>query len=49
MLKTKESSQNEYEFISLDELVPEDHLLRLIDKYIHFSFIIEKDSSILQW
>lgn len=42
MLKTKESSQNKYEFISLDELVPEDHLLRLIDKYIDFSFIIEK-------
>lgn len=42
MLKSKESSQNELEFISIDELVPEDHLLRLIDKYIDFSFIIEK-------
>jgi len=41
MLKTKESSQNEYEFISIDELVPENHLLRLIDKYIDFSFILE--------
>jgi hypothetical protein len=25
MLKSKEMSQNEYEFISIDELVPENH------------------------
>jgi transposase len=42
MLKSKESSQNEYEFVSIDELVPENHLLRLIDKYIDLSFILEK-------
>jgi transposase len=42
MLKSKEMSQNKYEFVSIDELVPENHLLRLIDKYIDLSFILEK-------
>jgi transposase len=45
MLKSKEMSQNEYEFVSIDELVPENHLLRLIDKYIDLSFILEKTQS----
>jgi hypothetical protein len=31
----KESSQSEYEFVTIDELVPEKHLLRLIDIYIY--------------
>ena len=34
MFKPKESSQSEYEFVSINELVPDDHLLRLIYKYI---------------
>ncbi|MGG3626454.1 IS1182 family transposase [Bacillus gobiensis] len=42
MLKSKEFSQNEFEFVSIDDLVPDNHLLRLIDQYIDFSFIIEK-------
>jgi hypothetical protein len=42
MFKPRESSQSEYEFLSFDELVPDDHLLRLIDKYIDFSFLLEK-------
>jgi transposase len=42
MFKPKESSQSEYEFVSIDELVPDDHLLRLIDKYIDFTFLLEK-------
>jgi transposase len=42
MFKPKESSQNEIEFISIDELVPSDHLLRKIDQYIDFSTILEK-------
>jgi transposase len=42
MLKPREYTQNEYEFVSIDEMVPSDHLLRLIDRYIDFSFIIEK-------
>lgn len=42
MLRSKESSQNEYEFVSIDELVPENPLQRLIDQHIDFSFILEK-------
>jgi transposase len=42
MFKPKDYSQNEYEFVSIDELVPDDHLLHLIDKYIDFSFLLEK-------
>ncbi|MBT2736471.1 hypothetical protein J7E66_17250, partial [Bacillus sp. ISL-7] len=36
------STQSEYEFVSIDELVPDNHLLRLIDKYIDLSFLLEK-------
>ncbi|MCM3765297.1 IS1182 family transposase [Neobacillus niacini] len=42
MFKPKEPSQSEFEFVSIDELVPDDHLLRLIDKYVDFSFLLEK-------
>jgi transposase len=42
MLKTSGTTQNEYEFVSIEEFVPSDHLLRKIDQYIDFSFIIEK-------
>ena len=42
MFKPKGSSQTEFEFVSIDELVPDDHLLRLIDKYIDFSTLLEK-------
>lgn len=33
MFKTRESSQSEYEFVSTDELVNDDHFLRLIEGY----------------
>ena len=40
MLKDKAvSQQNEYEIVLLEELVPQDHLLRKIDKAVDFSFI----------
>jgi hypothetical protein len=43
LFKPKDYCQIEYEFVSIDELVPvDDHLLRLIDKYIDFSFLLEK-------
>ncbi len=29
----------EYEFVMLEELVPEDHLLRKMEKAVDFSFI----------
>ncbi|MDF2607505.1 MAG: family transposase [Bacillales bacterium] len=42
MLKTRGTTQNEYEFISIEEFVPSDHLLRKIDQYIDFSFLLRR-------
>lgn len=42
MLTDKSKTQNTYEFVCIEDLVPQDHLLRKIDKYIDFSFIKEK-------
>lgn len=40
MLREKETSkQKEYEIVRLDELVPQDHILRKIDAAVDFSFI----------
>lgn len=41
MLKAR-TAQPEFEFVTLDELVPDDHLLRKIDAAIDFEFIREK-------
>lgn len=41
MLTRKENEQMNYEFVLLDELVKEDHLLRKINKYIDFDFIYD--------
>ncbi|MFE4714768.1 IS1182 family transposase [Paenibacillus sp. NPDC056722] len=42
MLRAKREKQQAYEFVSIEDLVPQDHLLRKVDKYIDFSFIDEK-------
>jgi transposase len=42
MFHTRKETQNELEFVYIDDLVPKDHLLRKIDQYIDFSFIPEK-------
>ncbi|WP_070121852.1 IS1182 family transposase [Bacillus marinisedimentorum] len=42
MFQSKKERQNEIEMVTIDELVPENHLLRKIDQYIDFSFIPEK-------
>jgi hypothetical protein len=42
MLRSDKEKQQNYEFVLIEELVPQDHLLRIIDKHIDFSFIIEK-------
>ena len=40
MLRDKETSkQKEYEIVLLDDLVPQDHILRKIDAAVDFSFI----------
>lgn len=40
MYHTMNSSRNDAGLVLLDKLIEEDHLLRKIDKYIDFSFII---------
>ncbi|MDP4098519.1 IS1182 family transposase [Paenibacillus sp. P96] len=42
MLRSNSNVQNSYEFVCLEELVPQNHLLRKIHKHIDFSFILEK-------
>lgn len=44
LLTSKKESQLTYEFVCIEDLVPRDHLLRKIDRYIDFSFIREKAS-----
>ena len=40
MLVTGQNRQRKMEFVLIDDLMPQDHLLRKIDKYIDFSFIV---------
>ncbi|WP_169444586.1 transposase, partial [Massilia niastensis] len=42
MLKTPSPFQHELEMVTLEQLVPQDHLLRLIDRHIKFDFIREQ-------
>ena len=42
MLRQPAPIQYELEMVTLEELVPQDHLLRLIDRHIRFDFIREK-------
>ncbi|MFP3489148.1 transposase, partial [Staphylococcus sp. SIMBA_130] len=42
MFQSRQNRQNELEMVTIEELVPENHLLRKIDHYIDFSFIPEK-------
>lgn len=42
MLREQDNKQTSLEFVSIEELVPKDHLLRKIDKVIDFTFIREK-------
>ena len=39
MLPKNKASQSELEFVSIVELVPEDHLLRKVERAIDFEFI----------
>jgi transposase len=41
-LRSNRNKQKHYELISIEDLVPQDHMLRKIDKYIDFSFIDDK-------
>ncbi|MBN3524614.1 hypothetical protein [Paenibacillus apiarius] len=49
LLNSKQSenkAHNEMELICMDLLVPQDRLLRLIDKHVDFSFIREKEKEL---
>ena len=46
MLKTPTPFQHELEMVSLEQLVPKDHLLRLIDRHIAFDFIRERTQAL---
>lgn len=39
MIKERKESQSQIEVVMLEDLVPQNHILRKIDKYIDFSFI----------
>lgn len=41
LTKNSENKRSQPQIISIDDLVPEDHLLRLIDKAIDWSFIYD--------
>ena len=41
MLKDPAPKQHTLEMVTLEELVPQDHLLRAIDRHIDFEFIRE--------
>lgn len=42
MLTKEDSRQPTMEFVELDRLVPDDHILRYIDKWVNFAFIYDK-------
>lgn len=46
MLRPNHGKQNSYEFVSIEDLVPQDHMLRKVDKYINFEFIRDKVDSL---
>ncbi len=39
--KREEERRNQLEVVALDELVPEDHLVRKIDQAIDFDFVYD--------
>ena len=41
MTSNTEIKREQLQFVSMDDLVPQDHMLRLIDKAIDWSFIYE--------
>jgi transposase len=39
MIKERPTIQSSLEFVCIDELIPDDHLLRKIEKVVNFTFI----------
>ena len=42
MVKYEREVEHSMEFVCIDNLVPEDHILRQVEKYIDFSFVRER-------
>ena len=42
MMTKKDKSEPMYYYLKMEDMIPEDHILRLIDKYVDLSFIYEK-------
>ena len=42
MIRREKDKQSEMEFLSIEELVPEDHILRTIERHMDFSFVEER-------
>lgn len=42
MFRSQQDKQSEFELVCIEDCVPDDHLLRKIDRHIDFSFIKEK-------
>ena len=49
MINERREAQNEVEVVMIEQLVPQDHLLRKIDKYIDFSFIRDLTRFVLSY
>lgn len=46
MLKPIEPRQNRLEMVVMEDLVPSDHLLRKLDRYLDFEFIRDRVKSL---
>lgn len=42
MIRKNDAKQGKLEFISIEEMVPKDHLLRKIDRHMDFGFVKER-------
>ena len=42
MLHKNSKNKSQMQIISIEQLVPQDHFLRKVDKYINFDFIYEE-------
>ena len=42
MITKREKRKYQYEMINLEEMVPKDHYLRVIEKYFDWDFIYEE-------
>ena len=49
MLKPAYPAQTELEMVTLEQLVPKDHLLRLLDQHIRFDFILNPAVAQRHW